>query len=386
MQTIAIAALAVVLIGTTGCASKIHTEPEQVRVLRDDLFPSYHLFSVESAKEIFSLDDQASDFVRQSQSVQRVPHANMRELLNRIFDYSELGLLYQSSANSVASETFANRAANCLSLSVMTYSMARAAGFTAQFYQVDIPEYWTRRDGYNLLNGHINLRVQVAQNSHQLNLMTPYMDVDFDPQTVRSRFKRVPISKSRVVAMFYNNKGADALMANSYSRAYAYFKAAANADSQLGQVWVNLGVLYRKHQAYPAAEKSYQQAIALDYNNLTAWENLAILYRLTQRNEEADLIHARISAQRDSNPFYHFILGEEALEQGQPKVALVHYRTALRLDRSQHEVMAGMGRAFYELGDITQAERFLTRAANLASSEQDKARYQSKLSALQALN
>ena len=294
--------------------------------------------------------------------------------------------MYQGSANSIASETFDNRAANCLSLSVMTYAMAKAAGLMPQFYQVKIPEYWTRRDGYNLLNGHINLRIQPVPNSQQINLITPYIDVDFDPQTVRSRFERVPISKSRVVAMFYNNKGADALIANSYSRAYAYFRAAADADPTLGQVWVNLGVLYRKQEAYLAAERSYQQALGLNHENLTAWENLAILYNLTDRTEEAAAIQARITMKRQANPFYHFILGEEALDNESPKAALVHYRAAMRLDRTQHEVMFGMGRAYYELGDINKAEYFLGRAESLASSVQDKQRYRRKVSALQTSN
>ncbi|WP_232365081.1 tetratricopeptide repeat protein [Salinimonas marina] len=386
MQTIAIAVVAVVLIGTTGCATSNHPEPEQVQVLRDDLFPSHHLFSVETPDEIFALNADAKDFVRRTQVSQHDTHQNMRALLNQIFDYSELGLLYQGSANSIASETFDNRAANCLSLSVMTYAMARAAGLMPQFYQVNIPEYWTRRDGYNLLNGHINLRVQPMPNSQQLSLLTPYIDVDFDPQAVRSRFDRVPISKDRVVAMFYNNKGADALIANSYSRAYAYFRAAAKADATLGQVWVNLGVLYRKQDAYGAAENSYQRALSLNDENLTAWENLALLYRLTDRKEQAHTIQARITAKREANPFYHFILGEEALDNESPEAALVHYRAAMRLDRTQHEVMFGMGRAYYELGDITKAEHFLSRAANLASSDQDKQRYQRKISALQSSN
>ena len=386
MQTIAIAVIAVVLIGTTGCATSNHPEPEQVQVLRDDLFPSHHLFNVETPHEIFALNEDAREFVRRTQVSQHDTHENMRALLNQIFDYSELGLLYQGSANSVASATFDNRAANCLSLSVMTYAMARTAGLMPQFYQVKIPEYWTRRDGYNLLNGHINLRIQPVPNSQQINLITPYIDVDFDPQTVRSRFERVPISKSRVVAMFYNNKGADALIANSYSRAYAYFRAAADADPTLGQVWVNLGVLYRKQEAYLAAERSYQKALGLNHENLTAWENLAILYNLTDRTEEAAAIQARITMKRQANPFYHFILGEEALDNESPKAALVHYRAAIRLDRTQHEVMFGMGRAYYELGDINKARHFLGRAESLANSVQDKQRYRRKVSALQTSN
>ena len=386
MRTVAIVLFIIFVISTAGCATNKDPDPVAPALLRDDIFPSYTLFPVETNREIFALGEDAIKFVNQTQAINHTPKQNISQLARQIFDHAELGLLYRSNANSVAAETFANRAANCLSLSILTYSMARAAGFTPQFYQVDIPEYWTRREGYNLLNGHINLRIAPTQNSQQITLRDVFVDVDFDPQAIRSHFKRVAIDKERVVAMFYNNKGADALLADRYTRAYAYFRAAAKTDPTLGQAWVNLGVVYRKQGEYAAAQQSYQKAIAMDEENLTAWENLAVLYRLSDRQDRADDIQARLRAKRQANPFYHFILGEEALDNGRTKQALSHYRQALKLDRRHHEVLFGLGKAYYALGDISRAEAYLTRAAAMADSAQDKHRYNSKLSALQTAN
>ena len=373
------------LTGLTGCASTPpdvlvdHTNP-----IRDDLFPRYTLFMPESGSEIFALSAQAIAFARGSQSPHYSDRENINALVSHIFDHSELGLLYRNNANTKASETFNNRAANCLSLSIMTYAMAKAAGLSPQFYQVEIPEYWTRRDGYNLLNGHINMRISPARNMADLRFSEAYMDVDFDPQAIRNLFKREPVTRKQVVAMFYNNKGADALIANSYSKAYAYFRAAVQADPTLSQAWLNLGVLYRKNEAFEAAEASYRQALKLNNDNLTAWENLAILYQYTGRKHESSEILTRIERKRQDNPFYHFILGEEAMDSGDARMALSHYRRAYKLDRQQHEVLFGLGKAYYELGDISQAERFLTRASEQVNKTQDKYRYLSKLSTLQS--
>merc|ERR1712000_123486 len=105
--------------------------------------------------------------------------------------------------------------------------MADYAGFNAVFYEVDIPEYWTRRSGVNLLNGHINLRVSVADTLRKNQISSHFIDVDFDPQTIRTHFPRNAISKEKITAMFYNNKGADALLNNDDIKAYAYLRAAA---------------------------------------------------------------------------------------------------------------------------------------------------------------
>ena len=48
-------------------------------------------------------------------------------------------MLYRNSANTTANTTFNNRAANCLSLSIMTYALAEHVGLNATFYEVEIP-------------------------------------------------------------------------------------------------------------------------------------------------------------------------------------------------------------------------------------------------------
>ncbi|QJR81563.1 tetratricopeptide repeat protein [Alteromonas pelagimontana] len=376
--------LSILLLQLAACASSQQPAVVAHPVLQDSLFPSYTIFAVESEADIFYLDENAQQFVNSVIKPKDGDRENMRTLVKQIFDHSEKGLLYRGNANSVAWKTFEEQAANCLSLSIMTYAMAEYAGLDAQFYQVEIPEYWTRREGYNLLNGHINMRI--SANDPAVNIISAdnYVDVDFDPQALRSHFPRQAISKREVVAMFYNNKGADALLDHSYTKAYAYFRQAALLQPDFGQVWVNLGVLYRMNDAPDAAEKSYRQALALEADNLTAWENLAILYRHTGQIDEAEAITASVEKKRESNPFYHYILGEQALEEEKYEQALTHYRRAMQLNRSQHEVLFGLGKTYYELGDVTLAKKYLELAARYAPNLQDENRYRGKLSALQS--
>lgn len=365
-----------------GCASTEPVVKNPYPVLRDDLFPSYSLFEPESEEAIFTLDEDAAAFVNATQSPHANYETNIRRLVDDIFDYSALGLQYRGNANSTASETFRMQTANCLSLSIMTYAMAEHAGFDAQFYEVDIPEYWTRRQGYSLLNGHVNLRITTPQEMNITRIKDDFVDVDFDPQAIREYFPRYKVSKRAVLSMFYNNKGADALIANSYSKAYAYFRKAAVLSPQLSQSWGNLGILYRKIDAYDAAEAAYKRALELEEDNLTAWENLAILYRFQGRNEEADAIAAKVERRRDNNPFYHYMLGEEALAESDYEEALTHYRRAMRLDDSRHEIWFGLAKTYFELGDISRAKSYIERAVRYAPNEQEERRYLSKLSAL----
>ncbi|MBU3024005.1 tetratricopeptide repeat protein [Aestuariibacter sp. A3R04] len=367
-----------------GCQSTDYTVSETEKLLSDKTFPDYKLVTIEQPDEIFELDRAARAFVDSTQLKTKTENENLKNLVRQIFDHSEHGLRYKSDANSVASETFANQAANCLSLTIMTYAMAKHAGFDATFYEVEIPEYWTRREGVNLLNGHINLRISLQNNSKKNQMSDDYIDVDFDPQAIRDDFHRYAVGKNEVIAMFYNNKGADALLAGNDTLAYAYFKEAASFYDKFGSTWVNLGVLYRRMGQFELAQASYENAIALDEDNYTAWENLSLLFRLQGKEEAAEDIRRKVIARREANPFYHFILGEEALDYGKPDEAIVHFNRARRLDRNRHEILFGLGKAHLELGDIAKAKKFIELAAKHAIDTQDEYRYLSKVSTLQS--
>lgn len=377
--------LVVMAIFMSGCKTTTETTVQADLLLNDKAFPDYSIYPIETEEEIFKLDQAAIDFVRDTVGSINDPVDRMETLVRHIFDRSEFNLLYMGSANTTATETFHNRAANCLSMSIMTYSLARNAGFSVRFQDIKIPEYWTRRDGYSLLNGHINLRIE-SRDPGVIHLLNEGYEVDFDPQNVRNNFPKKMVSKRTVMAMFYNNKGADALLTNSYTKAYAYFRAAAKLAPDFDSTWVNLGILYRIQEQYGSSEMAYNQALAMDDENLTAWENLAYLYEYIGRHEEANAIASRVERKREDNPFYHFILGEQEFDNGNMQLALRHYRDALKLDKSKHEIYYGLAKTYYEIGDITRSQRYFKKARDRSRNGQDQERYQGKLDLLSRRN
>ena len=174
------------------------------------------------------------------------------------------------------------------------------------------------------------------------------------------------------------------LLANAYSRAYAYFRRAVVVQPSFTQAWVNLGVLYRMEGHYQQSLSSYEYALRQQPENLTIYENMAVLYRTLGEDERATELAAFADKKRQSNPFYHFILGEEAFERGDYALAQIHYLRAMRLDINQHEILFGLSKALLAMGEIDTAAMYLERAKNKALSEKDKKRYQGKLARLHA--
>ncbi|MCF2949516.1 tetratricopeptide repeat protein [Paraglaciecola aquimarina] len=346
---------------------------------------SEKLHYVESEQDIFYLDKVAKAFVRKTLSPKKRPSAQMEELVYAVFDRSKMNLLYQGGANTSANETFHTRAANCLSMSIMMYALAKEAGFDVNFQEIIIPEYWTRRNGYSLLNGHINLRIKPKVGQSLSSFTSAGYQVDFDPQVPRNSLPKKIVSKQDVVAMFYNNKGADALMKSNFIDAYSYFRAAILKKKNFESAWINLGILYRHMGYFPQAEQAYQYAIQLNAEALTAWENLAYLYSVTDREVQAQEIFSKVNRKRRNNPYYHLNLGEEQIERKNWDEALAHFKRALSLDRHKHETYYGLARVYLEIGELQQSERYLKQARNTASSKHWEETYQNKLSLLSEL-
>jgi tetratricopeptide (TPR) repeat protein len=359
------------------------TQPTKI-LLADDVFPAYVHFAVESEQQIFELSDDAKAFVDGIVKRKHGQKAQIDALVHKIFDRTDFNMLYLNNANTIATETFQNRAANCLSLTIMTYAMAQYAGFETYMQDIDIPEYWTRRDGFSLLNGHVNVFVAPADVNTLVRFVTTETIVDFDPQESRKHFPIRRIDKEQAMAMFYNNKGAEALIDGSYSKAYAYFRAAAKISEDFDSTYVNLGILYRRSGHNELAANAYERAIEIDSQNYTAWENLAFLHASQGDKELSDTILARVDRERKDNPFYHFILGEQAFDDGKLEQALDFYRAAYRLDNRAHEVLFGLSKTYYELGDISRSLKFMDLAEKNSKNPDQADRYRGKLAILQS--
>lgn len=370
------------------CASCASTEQSTSRllpfdsILNDAAFPEFTLYEIEKPTQIFALDDKAKAFVRDSILGLKTGDAKAKNLMRRIFDRSNLDLIYESSANTTATDTFNSASANCLSLSIMTYAMAQEAGFSTQFQIVDIPEYWTRRSGYTLISGHVNLKITLRGEIGIQRLFDNAVVVDFDPQTSSKKFLTKRISKQTVVAMFYNNKGADALLQGNTDRAYAYFKKAILSSNKHSGTWVNLGFLYRQIGLYKLAHSAYKQAIAINEYDNTAWENLAFLYDRIGNAQAAEKINSRLESRRMNNPFYHQMLAEIDKDEGSFDSSVSHYKKAIRLDSNQHQFFFGLASVYFIKGDLQQSQRYLKLAKKKAGKEKIVSAYINKLDAL----
>ncbi|WNC70516.1 hypothetical protein RGQ13_10245 [Thalassotalea psychrophila] len=372
----------------TACSSK-HAglvDIDTSKLLNDEAFPSYTNYPIETKKQIYALDNEMNDFVHSSLMHEQDPSKRARLLLKKLFHRSPEDLRYQNGANLTATQAFHQNTANCLSLTILAYSLANEADLTIKFQEVLIPEYWIREGSYNMLTGHVNLKVVGDSKSPFVVVWNGKETViDFDPYSVKKHFPKNIISKNRVTAMFYNNKGAQALVRNEFDLAYAYFRASIKQEPDFSPVWGNLGLLYKRIGLQDYAEQSYLASVNYNYKNYNAWNNLAILVTEQERHEEATKIYSYIHKARMENPYYHGLLGDEAFYNGEYKLAINHYKKAKSMLGKEHEFYFGLAKSYYKLGNYKQSEYYLLKAKRYARFKDIEDKYQSKLNLLSRL-
>lgn len=372
------------LAGCQNTSSQRSVEPPNL-----NLYQPFTVLAVESPSDIFELGDDVKQQLDNAFPVNKRNLQSTHSLLQFLLDNGDASLSYQSEATLVANQAYRDSNANCLSLSILAYSISEYLGMRGQFQQVHIPEYWALNKGYNLLTGHINLRVSPPRNkdvriSYTYNT-TNSLVVDFDPNSRGEKFKTSAISKARITAMFYNNKGVTAMLKKQDNSAYSYFLAATKADPLYSGAWGNLAVFLRLHEQYNNAEIAYNHALLLNKNNHTALGNLALLYQITDRQDQANEILTRLDNKRQANPYYHVSLGNSAYQSKNYQDAIRHYNKAKRLDNKIHDSYFGLARTYYQLEDFKDAYRQLRLANKNADFAHDKKRYQAKLAALRSM-
>jgi tetratricopeptide (TPR) repeat protein len=206
--------------------------------------------------------------------------------------------------------------------------------------------------------------------------------VDFNFFDHSTRYQGKVISDRRARAHYFNNIGAEHMLAGDTPRALLSFLASIGEDRAFAPAWANLGVLYHR-EGYPEyAEAAYRAAFQAERPGLTAMSNLANLYEEEGEAELAERYQERVRSHRMRNPYYRYYLAGEAFAGGEYSLAISHLEHAIRQQRHDDRFYALLSSSYLMLGEHAAARRWMKKAAEVAERRSDQQRYQNKLDLL----
>lgn len=365
------------------CASAPPVPPSPERWFAD------HLFAAPGA----AIDDNIfapSDAMRAFADAKISPYARIRSpreaLLDAISKDARLKLSYDTLQTRTAAEAFDARAGNCLSLVVMTAAFAEMLGVPVQFNSVLIDESWSRTENVYFASGHVNLTLARGGFGERLGYDTAHsMTIDFlPPQDLRGLRMR-PISRETVLAMYLNNRAAEALAAQKLDDAYWWARRAIERVPQALTAYNTLAVIYIRRGAMAEAEALLRHVHAQEPANTKVLFNLAQTLERTGRGSEAAPLRTRLAELEAQPPFHHFDLGLASLARGDYAAAKKQFAQELARSSEYHEFHFGMALATYHLGDLKASHSHMQKAVALSHTRGERELYAAKAQKLRTL-
>ena len=343
---------------------------------------------IPSVEDIFSLPSSVAVDVKRSYDHYVISTKNplavhewLASYINANQEGGQSDFRYQDNLTQTASETFAQRAGNCMSLVVMTSTLADIFNIGTEFQDIAIEPVWDKQGDFYLINGHVNLRLLPAQSVHTVYVSTHAILVDFMPERALRGVDKVQINRQTLTAMFYNNMAAESLVEGDLDRAYALVKAGLKSGN-FSPALNTLAVIYRHKGDEKRAEQVYRYALKFDPDDMTTLFNLAVILGNQGRLEEWAQIHKKLELARIRNPYYYYDMGEQAYDEHQYREALAWYQRAVDKADYRHEFFFGLSRTYWALGDEKRAKQNMEKALALSREAADQHRYQAKLQAM----
>ena len=335
-----------------------------------------------SAGEVFALSDEMRNYLSIDLAPLLRARGSRQGLVDTLTSPGLLRLEYDSTMTRNAAQAFAARSGNCLSLVIMTAAFAKGLDLPVRFQSVVADETLGRSGDLQFIIGHVNVTLgdrvtEVGQRRNDL------LTVDFVPQG-GARTSTRQIGEETIVAMFMNNRSAEALAAGRLDDAYWWARAAIGHDPKFTSAYNTLGVVYRRHRGSQAAEKALTLALDRDPKNTHVMSNLVPVLEAMGRRTEAATLARRLKELDPHPPFSYFMLGMNALRER--NFAQARDLFAKEVDRVPyyHEFHFWLAQSYLGLGQIDEAKKQLALALEYSDTGRERALYAAKLARMKS--
>jgi len=337
------------------------------------------------ARDVFALDDTMEHYLRFDMSHEVHNQGPLYGMLDALYRRDRLMLSYDAGRTRNAAEAFDARKGNCLSLVIMTAAFAKALGLQVTYEAVTIDETWSRSDDLLFLNTHVNLTLgRRMRDTTTLFDSDRRLTIDFLPSEDLAGQRSESIPEEMIVAMYMNNRAAEALAQRHFDDAYWWARAAIVQAPDFPAPYNTLGVVYLRHGNLEAAQAVLRDLLDRKPRDKLAMSNLVIVLDKLGRADQAQALRERLAKKEPYPPYHFFWLGTEAMQKGDFRTAKSLFRK--EVDRADYcsEFHFWLGLADLKLGDLEGARQQIAIAMENSTTASDHDVYAAKLERLRS--
>lgn len=377
--------LALAVAGLSGCAVE-PVAPPRADVFLDAAFkPPTMQIDPQAALRL----SPAMKHFAETEMAAEIRKKGLRDgLIDALYTKGRLQLDYDSEITRTAAEAFDARRGNCMSLVMMTAAFAHHLNLPVRLNSVYLEEAWTRNNGIFFVAGHVN--ISLGRPPSAAPRVTVFgepdlLTIDFLPPQEIYRHRSRAVEESTILAMFLNNRAAEALMQGQVDDAYWWSRAAIQMDSRWLAAYNTLAVLYRRKGLYGQAENTLRLVLDREPLNVQAMSNLILVLSDLGRREEAQLYANQLAQVQPVPPYKFFDEGVAAMKLGEYAEARKLFNKEVARAAYVPEFHFWLGLASYGLGDLPGARGEIAKALENSATVHDRQMYGAKLAWLNEL-
>jgi Flp pilus assembly protein TadD len=292
------------------------------------------------------------------------------KLAEWLIDEDGHNMQYNIDANYSPIQAFKYKQGNCLSFTLLLSAMAAELDVNIEYNEVDLPDVWEFDEASGMvLYRHINGVRQAGGNRQIFDLAIENYDFGY-PQRI--------VSREHALAKLYSNRALQYLAQEKMASALHYMKLAISLAPDSSDLWINLGVHYKREQQYDRAETAFLRAHTLDQKNALAASNLERLYEFQGRTKEARRYEKLAVRARLYNPYFHFGLAKTHYTEEHFRRAKKSIRRAIKLHDNDARFYELSSRIAQRQKHFVAALRDLAKASTVSRDANERGRYASK--------
>jgi tetratricopeptide (TPR) repeat protein len=331
--------------------------------------------TVQSLAQVFTLDDAQQDtFLQQFNSPKNKDIApNLR-----IYNYLQNKLTnFNNYADTlVARDSLSQGSGNCLSLAILTKSLATLANIPIQYEIVETAPIYQRADDILIVLQHIRTTLFYKNSTLRGKQKTSLKDISIDYYPTDDEVTLKIISESEFYSMFYTNTAAEFLVSKDNDLVYWYLKKALELYPQNVQAINMMGIIHKRLGYLDIAENLYLYGLSLDKNNMTIMNNYYALLKQQNRLQEAQKIELQLKHHATRNPFYWIERADNAYAVKEYQLAFKYYKKASSIANYLHQPYAGIAKSKQKLGKAKAAHIAINKAIKNLHTNTNKDKYQ----------
>jgi Tfp pilus assembly protein PilF len=347
-----------------------------------------------SAADVFAMSDDMRGYLDGHVEPRVKRRGRQLALVDALYTKGDLKLEYDAATTRNASEAFAARAGNCLSLVIMTAAFAKALDLPVEYRKVFVDDEWTRAGNMYLAIGHVNVTLgkrktdEIAYNSRigRKAFESEGLTIDFlppeDMRSVRSR----TIGEDVVLAMYMNNRAVEALAGGGVDDAYWYAREAMVQSPGFLVAYNTLAAVYHRHGDLAQAEAVLRFVVAREPDNVQAMANLVRVLADAGKADESSRVAAALARLEPDPPFAYFNRGMAAMRAGDLHAAKAAFEREIARSPDYHEFHFWLAVVNVGLGETAEARKHLAIAVKNSTTRSEHDLYAAKLDRLKAVH